>query len=48
MLDAFNRYKETRDPKDLDVARKYASLLRLDGQAWPALDKLAEEGPDYF
>jgi hypothetical protein len=48
MLDAFNRYKESKDQKDLDVARKYAALLRLDGKTWPALDRLAEEGPAYF
>lgn len=48
MLDAFNRYKETRSQKDLETMRKYASLLRLDRQAWPALDRLAEEGPAYF
>jgi hypothetical protein len=48
MLDAFNRYKETRDMKDLEAARKYASLLRLDGRAWPALDRLADEGPAYW
>jgi len=48
MLDAFNRYRETRDQKSLETARKYAALLRLDGKAWPALDRLAEEGPAYF
>jgi hypothetical protein len=48
MLDAFNRYKETRDARDLEAARKYAALLRLDGREWPALEKVADEGPAYF
>lgn len=47
MLDAFNRYKETRANSDLEAARKYASLLRLEGNAWPALDA-SEDGPAYW
>jgi len=48
MLDAFNRYRETRDEKHLDAARKYAALLRLDGRAWPELDKVAGDGLGYW
>jgi hypothetical protein len=51
MLDAFNRYRETRDERHLELARKYAALLRLDARNWPALAKLeaqAEEGPAYY
>lgn len=48
MLDAFNRYKETKDERELAIARKYAALLRLDGKAWPALEAIAEDGPGYF
>lgn len=47
MLDAFNRYRETRDQKYLETARKYAALLRLDGRAWPALHG-EPESTDYF
>ncbi|PFG73176.1 hypothetical protein [Tepidiforma thermophila] len=51
MLDAFNRYRETRDERHLELARKYAALLRLDARNWPALAKLeaqAAEGPAYY
>jgi len=48
MLDAFNRYKESGARADLDAARKFASLLRLDGKTWPALDGTSEDGPAYF
>lgn len=51
MLDAFNRYRETRDERHLELARKYAALLRLDARNWPALAKLeaqAVEGPVYY
>lgn len=48
MLDAFNRYRETRDEKHLESARKYAALLRLDGRAWPELDQAAGDGLGYF
>lgn len=37
MLDAFNRYRETKDERDLENARKYAALLKLDGRQWPEL-----------
>lgn len=46
MLDAFNRYRETKDEAHLDTARKYAALLRLDGRSWPALE--AEASDSYF
>jgi hypothetical protein len=50
MLDAFNRYRATRDERHLATARKYAALLKLDGTQWPALDKLSTdmEAPRYF
>ncbi|WP_322795865.1 hypothetical protein [Tepidiforma sp.] len=52
MLDAFNRYRETRDERHLETARKYAAILRLDARNWPALARLeeraADEGPAYF
>jgi hypothetical protein len=48
MLDAFNRYKETHAQDDLDTARKYASLLRLEGKQWPELERAGESGPAYF
>ena len=48
MLDAFNRYRESHDQRDLEAARKYAGLLRLDGKAWPALEQLPDDGPAYF
>lgn len=41
MLDAFNRYRETREVVHLETARKYAALLKLDGHNWPALQELA-------
>ena len=47
MLDAFNEYRETGDPRKLDAARKYAALLKLDGSIWPALSS-AEKRPDVF
>jgi len=37
MLDAFNRYRETKDAAHLETARKYAALLKLDGRPWPEL-----------
>ncbi len=43
MLDAFNRYRESRDPVHLETARKYAALMKLDGKQWPALTELALE-----
>ncbi|MGE3075272.1 MAG: hypothetical protein AB7N24_16065 [Dehalococcoidia bacterium] len=48
MLDAFNRYRESHDQQDLEAARKYAGLLRLDGKAWPALEQVPDDGPAYF
>lgn len=49
MLDAFNRYKASKDAKDLETVRKYAALLRLDGsKRWAALDQLADDGPAFF
>ncbi len=30
MLDAFNRYRQTADSRDLDAVRKYAALLKVD------------------
>jgi hypothetical protein len=47
MLDAFNRYRETKDPEHLETARKYAALLKLDGRQWPELRQVAEQGPSY-
>lgn len=50
MLDAFNRYRATRDTKHLDTARKYAALLKLDSRQWPALQwqvqRTPKVGPD--
>jgi hypothetical protein len=40
MLDAFNRYRESKDPHHLATARKYAALLKLDGKQWPALTEM--------
>lgn len=51
MLDAFNRYRETKDERYLELARKYAALLRLDARNWPALARLEgqiERGPAYY
>ncbi len=50
MLDAFNRYRETKDPKHLATARKYAAIMKLDGTRWPALDELGPDlrAPSYF
>ena len=35
MLDNFNRYRETRDEHHLTSVRRYASILRVDGDAFP-------------
>ncbi len=43
MLDAFNRYRRTRNPRELELARKYAALLKLDPRQWPALDQLSRQ-----
>lgn len=48
MLDAFNRYRETHEGRDLETARMYAALLRLDGREWPALEHGPDDGPAYF
>lgn len=52
MLDAFNRYRETKDERHLETARKYAALLRLDARNWPALARIEArhipEGPAYY
>ncbi len=48
MLDAFNAYRETGDPRKLETARKYAALLKLDGTAWPALTSNSDEAKPYF
>jgi hypothetical protein len=41
MLDAFNRYRATKDASHLETARKYAALMKLDGRQWPVLDELS-------
>ncbi|MGE5595644.1 MAG: hypothetical protein ACM3S1_06355 [Hyphomicrobiales bacterium] len=48
MLDAFNRYRETKDPSHLDTARKFAALLKLDARQWPALKELERAHPTYL
>jgi hypothetical protein len=37
MLDAFNRYRQTKEVRDLRAARLYATLIKLDERAWPEL-----------
>jgi len=37
MLDAFNRYRQTGEERDLQNARRYAAILRLDPEAFPSL-----------
>ncbi len=36
MLDAFNRYRSSREHRDLTNAQRYAAILRLDRQHFPA------------
>ncbi|MCK6563335.1 MAG: hypothetical protein L6Q80_01140, partial [Dehalococcoidia bacterium] len=48
MLDAFNRYRATREPQHLETARKYASLLRLDASQWPVLEPSPPGEPVYY
>jgi hypothetical protein len=51
MLDAFNRYRETKDARYLETARKYAALMKLDAKQWPALMDLGpvmDASEDYF
>jgi hypothetical protein len=38
MLDAFNRYRLTGDEADLDVARRYAALIKVD-RSFPGLNR---------
>ena len=37
MLDAFNRYRETGDDLHMENARKFAALLKVDSEKFPAL-----------
>ena len=37
MLDAFNRYRETGTESEMDNARKFAMVLKIDSRAFPAL-----------
>lgn len=37
MLDSFNAYRRTGDPKHLENARKYAAILAIDRRAFPRL-----------
>ena len=37
MLDSFNRYQETGDAASLENARKFAALLKIDSEKFPAL-----------
>ncbi len=37
MLDGFNRYRETGDESSLENARKFAALLKIDSDVFPAL-----------
>ena len=48
MLDAFNEYRETGDSRKLETARKYAALLKLDGNSWPALSASEKRPEAYF
>jgi len=48
MLDAFNRYRESLDPRHLETARKFAALLKLDGRSWPALARLEDPPARYY
>lgn len=48
MLDAFNRYRETKDAAHLETARKYAALLKLDGRHWPAIDPIDRAAPTHY
>lgn len=45
MLDAFNRYRETRQTRHLETARLYAALMKLEGHVWP---ELAGDEPRYW
>jgi len=48
MLDAFNRYRKTKELRDLEAARLYATLMRLEGHQWPALEEMGRDQPTYF
>ena len=48
MLDAFNEYRESGDPRKLEAARKYAALLKLDGSSWPELSGGDKRPEPYF
>lgn len=48
MLDAFNRYRETKDPQHLETARKYAAIMKLDARQWPALAAVDLGEPNYY
>ena len=37
MLDAFNRYRETGDEAEMENARKFATVLKVDSHSFPAL-----------
>ncbi len=37
MLDSFNRYRKSGDERDLQNARRYAAILKLDPDAFPSL-----------
>ncbi|MEX2236294.1 MAG: hypothetical protein WEB00_01975 [Dehalococcoidia bacterium] len=37
MLDQFNQYRRTQDERNLESARKYAAILKLDEASFPAL-----------
>jgi hypothetical protein len=37
MLDAFNRYQQSRDANDLRAARRYAALVHVDRERFPSL-----------
>ncbi|MHB8378184.1 MAG: hypothetical protein ACYDEB_14690 [Dehalococcoidia bacterium] len=45
MLDCFNRYRQTGDRQALANAQRYASVLRLDRERFPALFAPAERTP---
>lgn len=38
LLDAVNRYRETRDERHLESARKYAAILKVDTARFPSLE----------
>ncbi len=50
MLDAFNRYRQTGDPADMETARKYAALLKIErdfpARRYPRAVPLLDAPPD--